>query len=146
MHMHSFSVMHQPYVTTAPPLLPHPTYVMGGDSMAYVRGSDLSSSPTVSGKCQSCDIITQIDPCGNYYYKEQGYDSQQVPAVKIAENLDGYARHIVLNLKLPLVQYFVSFNNEGSGKTLQFCTSPLKPWPPGAMLCTSHLKREHSVA
>ena len=36
-----------------------------------------SVTPTVPGKCRACDI-TQIYPCGIYYYKEQGYDSQQV--------------------------------------------------------------------
>ena len=52
-----------------------------GDSGANVRGSDLFSSPAVPGKCRACDI-TQIYPRGIYYYKEQGYDSQQVPAVQ----------------------------------------------------------------
>ena len=52
-----------------------------GDSRANRWGSDLSSAPTVTGKCRACDI-TQIYPRGIYYYKEQGYDSQQVPAVQ----------------------------------------------------------------
>ena len=39
------------------------------------------SSPAVPGKCRACDI-TQIYSRGIYYYKEQGYDSQQVPAVQ----------------------------------------------------------------
>ena len=33
------------------------------------------------GKCRACDI-TQIYPRGIYYYKEQGYDSQQVSAMQ----------------------------------------------------------------
>ena len=68
--------MHQSFVTPAPP----PTG-MGGDSGANVLGNDLLSSPAVPGKCQACDI-TQIYPCKIYSYKEQGYDSQQVPAVQ----------------------------------------------------------------
>ena len=53
--------------------MPHP-HLCGwaGDSGANVRGSDLSSSHAVLGKCSSCDIM-QIYPRGNYYYKEQGY-------------------------------------------------------------------------
>ena len=43
-----------------------------------MQGSDLLSSPAVPGKCQASDL-TQIYPHGIYYYKEQGYDSQQVP-------------------------------------------------------------------
>ena len=56
--------MHQPYVTTAPP---PPLHLWGwvGDSGANVRGS-----------------VTQIYPSRIYYYKEQGYDSQQVLAVQ----------------------------------------------------------------
>ena len=50
-----------------------PTY---RDSGANVQGSDLLSSPAVPGKCRVCDI-TLIYPRGIYYYKEQGYDSQQ---------------------------------------------------------------------
>ena len=34
--------------------------------------------PAVLGKCRACDI-TQIYPSGIYYYKEEGYDTQQVP-------------------------------------------------------------------
>ena len=43
-----------------------------------MRGNDLLSSPAVPGKCWACDIA-QIYPCEIYSYKEQGYDSQQVP-------------------------------------------------------------------
>ena len=43
-----------------------------------VRGNDLLSSPAVPGKWRACYII----PRGIYSYKEQGYDSQQVPAVQ----------------------------------------------------------------
>ena len=67
-------IMHQSFVTPAPP---PPTY---GDSGANVRGSDLLSSPAVPGKCRACDIVNI--PHGIYSYKEQGYDSQQVPAVQ----------------------------------------------------------------
>ena len=67
--------MHQSFVTTAPHLRE-----WAGDSMANVWGSDLSSSPAVPGKCWACGIM-QIYPHGIYYYKEQGYDSQQVPAI-----------------------------------------------------------------
>ena len=67
-------MMHQSFVTTAP--LP----IGMGDSGANVRGSNLLSSPAVPGKCGACDI-TQIHSGGIYYYKEQGYDSQQAPAV-----------------------------------------------------------------
>ena len=52
-----------------------------GDSRANVRGSDLLSSPAVPGKCRACDI-TQIYPGEIYYYKEHGYDTQQLPAVQ----------------------------------------------------------------
>ena len=57
---------------------PHPTTYGDGPN---VRGSDLSSSPALPGKCWACDIM-QIYPLGIYYYKEQGYDSQQVAAVQ----------------------------------------------------------------
>ena len=43
-----------------------------------MRVSDLFNSPVVLDKCRACDI-TQKYPRGIYYYKEQGYDSQQVP-------------------------------------------------------------------
>ena len=65
-----------PVITTAPP----PTG-WAGDNGANVRGSDLSNSPAVPGKCWACDI-SQIYPHGIYYDKEQGCDSQQVPAVQ----------------------------------------------------------------
>ena len=51
---------------------------MGG---ANVQGSDLLNSPAVPDKCWASDI-TQIYPRRIYYYKEQDYDSQQVPAVQ----------------------------------------------------------------
>ena len=51
-----------------------------------MRDTDLSSSPAVPGKCRACDIM-QIYPSGIYFYKEQGYDSQQVPAV---QGFDGW--------------------------------------------------------
>ena len=35
----------------------------------------------VPQQCRTCDT-TQIYPCGIYYYKEQGYDSQQVPTLQ----------------------------------------------------------------
>ena len=54
---------------------------MGGDSGANVRGSDILSSPAVLGKCQSY-AVAQINPRGNYYYKEWGYDCQEVPVVQ----------------------------------------------------------------
>ena len=49
------------------------------DSGANIQGSDFFRPPAVAGKCHASDItqITQI----TYYYKEQGYDSQQVPLV-----------------------------------------------------------------
>ena len=53
---------------------------MGGDSGANVRGSDSLSSPAVPGKCQAC--IAEIYPSGIYYYKEWGYDCQEVPPVQ----------------------------------------------------------------
>ena len=53
----------------------------GGDSGVNLQGSDLLSSPTLPDKCQACDI-TRIYSHGIYYYKEQSYDSQQVPAVQ----------------------------------------------------------------
>ena len=65
--------MHQSVVTPALPPMG-----WAGDSWAYVRGSYLLSSPAVTGKCRACDV-TQIYPHGIYYYKEQGYDSQQSP-------------------------------------------------------------------
>ena len=73
--------MHQSFVTPAPP--PPPPHLQGwaGDSRANVWGNDLLSSPAVPGKCRACDIA-QIYPCEIYSYKEQGYDSQQVPAVQ----------------------------------------------------------------
>ena len=49
-----------------------------GDSVANVRGSDLSSSPAVPGLWYYANIHLR----GIYYYKEQGCDSQQVPAVQ----------------------------------------------------------------
>ena len=58
-----------------------PTMGMGEDRGANVRGSDILSSTAVPGKCQAC-AIAQIDPRGNYYYKEWGYDCQEVPAVQ----------------------------------------------------------------
>ena len=76
--------MHQSFVTTAPPPPPpHPPHLGGwaGDRGANVRDSDLLSSPAVPGKCWSCDI-TPIYPSEFYYYKEQGYDSQQIPVVQ----------------------------------------------------------------
>ena len=39
--------------------------------------------PPVAGKCRASDI-TKITTRGIYYYKEQGYDSQQVPVVPLA--------------------------------------------------------------
>ena len=59
---------------------PSPTG-MGGDSGANVRGSDILSSPAVPGKCQAY-AIAQINARGNYYYKEWGYDCQEVPGVQ----------------------------------------------------------------
>ena len=59
---------------------PSPTE-MGGGSGANVRGNDILSSPSVPGKCQAC-AIAQIYPRGNYYYKEWGYDCQEVSAVQ----------------------------------------------------------------
>ena len=70
--------MHQSFVTPAPP---HGRWGWAGDSGAKVRGNDLMSSPAVSGKCRACDIA-QIYPCEIYSCKEQGYDSQHVPAVQ----------------------------------------------------------------
>ena len=73
-------LMHQSFVATAPPPPPPPTHThrgiggLVGDSRANVRGSDLLSS-------RACDIM-QIYPCGIHYYKEQGYASQEVPAVQ----------------------------------------------------------------
>ena len=63
-----------------------------------MRGSDLLSSvefPPESGKCRACDI-TQIYPIEIYYYKVQGYDSQQVPA------LLGFDGRKVVVLAIPL--------------------------------------------
>ena len=68
--------MHQSFLTPART----PTG-MGGGYRGYVRGNDLLSSPAVPGKSRACDIA-QIYPCEIYSYKEQGYDSQQVPAVQ----------------------------------------------------------------
>ena len=62
---------------SSPPLTTH----LWGWTGANVRGIDLSSFPTVPGKCQACDIML-VYPHGIYYYKEQGYDSQQVPVVQ----------------------------------------------------------------
>ena len=73
------ALLHQSFVTTAlhpPPPTTLPTIYGDGNSGANVRGGDLSSSPAVL----DFDIM-QIYPCG-IYYKEQGYDSQQVPAVQ----------------------------------------------------------------
>ena len=50
---------------------------------------NLLSSPAVLGKCWACDIM-QIYPPGIYFYKEQGYNSQQVPAVQgVLQGCDG---------------------------------------------------------
>ena len=65
----------------APVICDHcPLRGWAGDSGANMPGSDLWGSSAVLGKCRACDI-TQIYPCGSYYYKEQGYDSQQVPTL-----------------------------------------------------------------
>ena len=75
---------------------------MGWDSRANVRGSDLLMSPAVLGKCEACDIM-QIYPHGLYYYKEQGYDSEQVPAVQVFyvyHQAECLAKFLVKNTKL----------------------------------------------
>ena len=71
---HSQTVMHQSFVSPAPPL----TY---GDSGASVRGIDLLSSPAVPGKCWAC-VLRKYTPMKFTLYKEQGYDSQQVPTLQ----------------------------------------------------------------
>ena len=70
--------MHQSFVTTAPPPPTH-THLRGWaeDSGANVQGSDRLSYPAVPEKCRASDIM-QIYPRGIYYYKERGYDTQQV--------------------------------------------------------------------
>ena len=75
--------MHQSFVTTGPPPPPPHTHLRGwaGDSGANEWGSDLLRYPADPGKCRACDI-TQIYTHESYYYKEQSYNSQQVPAVQ----------------------------------------------------------------
>ena len=68
--------MQQSFVTTA-----HHLRGWVEVSGANVRGSDLLSSSAMPGKCQAC-AIAQIYPRENYYYKEWGYDCQEVPAVQ----------------------------------------------------------------
>ena len=57
-----YLVMHQSFVTTATLPPPH-THLRGwaGESGANVRGSDLFSSPSVSGMCRASDLM-QIYP------------------------------------------------------------------------------------
>ena len=63
--------MHQSFVTPAPPHL-------RGGGWAGDSGANVWGSPAVPGKWRACYII----PRGIYSYKEQGYDSQQDPAVQ----------------------------------------------------------------
>ena len=84
--------MHQPFVTAAPHLRRR-----AGDSGSKVRCSDLLSSSAVRGNCRASDIM-QIYPRRIYYYKEQGYDSQYVPAMQ------GFDRAVVYEKSLsPLI-------------------------------------------
>ena len=64
--------MHQSFVTT------DPTYGDGWGIAGLMCGA---VTVWVPQQCWACDII-QIYPRGIYYYKEQGYDSQQVPAMQ----------------------------------------------------------------
>ena len=56
--------MHQSFVHCTP------TYVDGRGIAWLIFGA----------QCRACDI-TQIYPCGIYYYKEQSYDSQHARVV-----------------------------------------------------------------
>ena len=73
------------HVNYAPVICSHlpPPHLRGwaGGGGPNVWGNDLLSSPAVPGKCRACDI-TQIYLHGINYYTEQGFDSQQVPAVQ----------------------------------------------------------------
>ena len=70
--------MHQPFVTTAPHPPPPPTY---GDERGIAGLMCEVVQFWAPLQCQACDIM-QIYPRGIYYYKEQGYVSQHVPAVQ----------------------------------------------------------------
>ena len=71
-------IMHQSFVTTALPPAPPPTYEDGQGITGLMCGVVTFRVPP---QCRVCDI-TQIYPHGINYYKEQGFDSQQVPAVQ----------------------------------------------------------------
>ena len=73
-----FNVVHQSFVTTAPP--PH-LRGFAGDSRANVWGSDFLSSLAVPRKCRACDIM-QIYPRGIYDYKEQVMSLSRSPQCK----------------------------------------------------------------
>ena len=72
------SLMHKSVVTPAP--LPHqpPTYGDGQRIAGLMCGAVTFRVPP---QCRACDI-TQINPRGIYYYKEEGYHSQQATAVQ----------------------------------------------------------------
>ena len=80
--------MHQSFVTTAPA----PTYGDGQGIAGLMRGAVTFRVPQ---QCQvSAGLV--IYPHGIYYYKEQGYDSQQVLAVQgFQQGSDGWWKVVV---------------------------------------------------